>query len=85
MDYACAPNESTGNRISDMRLDDGAMIDAHKSYRVAGWASVNPQSGKPVTDVVAAYLRAEKIAKAKRPNRVTLKGVANNPGIAEGG
>ena len=85
MDYACAPNESTGNRISDMRLDDGALIDANKSYRVAGWASVNPQSGKPVTDVVAAYLRAEKIAKAKRPNRVTLKGVANNPGIAEGG
>ncbi|HUI13113.1 MAG TPA: thiosulfohydrolase SoxB [Xanthobacteraceae bacterium] len=82
LDYACAPNESAGNRISDMTLDDGTAIDADKSYRVAGWASVNPQSGKPVSDVVAGYLRTEKHVKIKRPNRVALKGVANNPGIA---
>jgi S-sulfosulfanyl-L-cysteine sulfohydrolase len=84
MDYACAPNESTGHRISEMTLDDGTPIDANKSYRVAGWASVNPQDGKPVSEVVAAYMRAEKIVKIKRPNRVALKGVAGNPGIAEG-
>jgi S-sulfosulfanyl-L-cysteine sulfohydrolase len=82
MDYACAPNENAGNRISDMTLDDGTAVDADKSYRVAGWASVNPQSGKPVSEVVAAYLRTEKHVKIKRPNRVALKGVANNPGIA---
>jgi sulfur-oxidizing protein SoxB len=85
MDYACAPNEATGNRISDMTLDDGRSIDADKSYRVAGWASVNPQDGKSVSDVVAAYLRSERTIKVKRPNRVTLKGVADNPGIAEEG
>jgi S-sulfosulfanyl-L-cysteine sulfohydrolase len=84
MDYACAPNESAGHRISEMTLDDGTPVDANKSYRVAGWASVNPQDGKPVSEVVAAYLRAEKIVKIKRPNRVALKGVAGNPGIAEG-
>ena len=82
LDYACAPNESAGNRISDMTLDDGSAVDADKSYRVAGWASVNPQSGKPVSEVVAGYLRTEKHVKIKRPNRVALKGVANNPGIA---
>ena len=85
MDYACAPNEATGNRISDMTLDDGTTLDAGKSYRVAGWASVNPQTGKPVSELVAGYLRAEKTVKIKRANRVALKSVANNPGIGVGG
>jgi sulfur-oxidizing protein SoxB len=84
MDYACAPNEATGKRISDMTLDDGTTVDADKSYRVAGWASVNPQSGKPVSEIVAGYLRSEKTVKLKRLNRVALKGLAANPGIAEG-
>jgi S-sulfosulfanyl-L-cysteine sulfohydrolase len=85
MDYACAPNEATGKRISDMTLDDGTAVDADKSYRVAGWASVNPQSGKPVSEVVAGYLRSERTVKLKRLNRVVLKGLAANPGLAEGG
>ncbi len=85
MDYVCAPDEATGNRISDMRLDDGRAIEADKSYRVAGWASVNPQSGKPVSEVVAAYLQTQKTIKFKRVNRVTIKGAAGNPGAAEGG
>jgi sulfur-oxidizing protein SoxB len=85
MDYACAPDEPAGKRISDMTLDNGSPIEANKNYRVAGWASVNPQTGKPVSEIVAAYLRAEKTVKLKRPNRVMLKGVAGNPGIAEGG
>ena len=85
MDYTCAPNEAAGQRISDMTLDDGRPIEADKNYRVAGWASVNPQNGKPVSDVVAAYLRTEKTIKIKRANRVTLKGIADNPGLAEEG
>jgi sulfur-oxidizing protein SoxB len=84
MDYTCAPNETAGHRISNMTLDDGQRLEADKTYRVAGWASVNPQVGKPVSDIVAAYLRSEKTIKVKRSNRVTLRGVANNPGIAEG-
>ncbi len=85
MDYACAPNETTGNRISEMTLDNGTPIEADKSYRVAGWASVNPQDGKPVGEVVAAHLRTEKTIKINRPNRVKLKGIVNNPGIGEEG
>ncbi len=85
MDYACAPGESTGNRISDMRLDDGTPVEADKSYRVAGWASVNPQDGKPVAEIVAKFLREKKVVRLGRVNRVTLKGVAHNPGFAEGG
>jgi S-sulfosulfanyl-L-cysteine sulfohydrolase len=83
MDYTCAPSNEAGQRISAMTLDDGRAIEAGKTYRVAGWASVNPQSGKPVTDVVAAYLRSEKSVKIKRVNRITLKGAADNPGFAE--
>ena len=44
MDYACAPGAATGSRISDMTLDDGTALQADKTYRVAGWASVNPQT-----------------------------------------
>jgi sulfur-oxidizing protein SoxB len=85
MDYVCAPAQSTGHRISDMTLDDGRPIEADKSYRVAGWASVNPQQGKAVGDVLATYLRREKTIKVKKSNRVTLRGVAQNPGTAEQG
>ncbi len=85
MDYACAPNEVMGKRISDMTLDDGRPVEVDKSYRVAGWASVNQQSGKPVTAVVGKYLADRVIVTLKRRNRVALKGVANNPGLAEDG
>jgi sulfur-oxidizing protein SoxB len=82
MDYACAPAESVGKRISDMTFDNGRKLEADKTYKVAGWASVNPQQGKPVWDVFANYLRGEKTAKPKKLNQVALKGVSNNPGIS---
>jgi sulfur-oxidizing protein SoxB len=82
MDYACAPTEPVGKRISDLTLDSGKNLEADKTYKVAGWASVNPQQGKPVWDVFADYLRREKTAKPKKLNQVALKGVSNNPGIS---
>jgi sulfur-oxidizing protein SoxB len=82
MDYACAPAQPIGQRITDMKLDNGKTLEADKTYKVAGWASINPQQGKPVWDVFAKYLRDEKTAKPKKFNQVTLKGVSNNPGIS---
>jgi sulfur-oxidizing protein SoxB len=82
LDYACAPAESVGKRITDLTLDDGRPLDADKTYKVAGWASVNPQQGKPVWEVVAAELREQKTVRPKKLNRVALKGVADNPGFA---
>jgi sulfur-oxidizing protein SoxB len=82
MDYACAPKEKVGKRISDMTLDSGKKLEADKTYKVAGWASVNPQKGRPVWDVFAGYLRGQKTAKPKKYNRVTLKGVGKNPGVS---
>jgi sulfur-oxidizing protein SoxB len=79
--YTCTPAESVGHRISDLKLDNGRTLEAGKSYKVAGWASVNEQKGLPVWDVFARHL-----ASGKRPVQqgtgVTLKGVDDNPGIA---
>jgi S-sulfosulfanyl-L-cysteine sulfohydrolase len=83
MDYACAPRAAAGSRISDMTLDDGTPVEAGKRYRVGGWASLEPQTGKPVSEVVAAYLRAERTVHFARRNRVVLRDVAGNPGIGE--
>jgi sulfur-oxidizing protein SoxB len=81
MSYTCAPAEAVGRRISDLKLDDGRPIEAGKSYRVAGWASVNEQKGPPVWDVFGKYLRAKKMS-GQHGSGVTLKGVTDNPGIA---
>jgi sulfur-oxidizing protein SoxB len=79
--YTCAPAETVGKRISDLKLDNGHALEARKHYKVAGWASVNEQSGAPIWDVVTRHLRS-----GKPPNRalpgVTLSGVESNPGIA---
>ncbi|HEV7877304.1 thiosulfohydrolase SoxB [Bradyrhizobium sp.] len=81
MAYTCTPAETVGRRISDLHLDNGRPIEAARSYKVAGWASVNEQNGAPVWDVFAKYLRAGKMSD-RRGSGVMLKGVADNPGIA---
>jgi sulfur-oxidizing protein SoxB len=79
--YTCTPGESVGRRISDLKLDNGRPLEAGKDYKVAGWASVNAQQGKPVWDVFAKHLAAGKMPEP-RGTGVTLKGVDDNPGIA---
>ena len=82
MRYACEPGAPIGRRISDMRLGD-KPIEAQKSYKVAGWASVaEGVSGEPIWDVVARYLRARKTLPAAQPSLPRLIGVQGNPGIA---
>ena len=81
MAYTCAPAETVGRRISDLKLDDGRSIEAGKSYKVAGWASVNEQKGAPVWDVFARHCgRGKCRTSAETASR--LKDVADNPGIA---
>jgi len=79
-DYTCSPEEGVGRRISELKLDNGHPLEAGKSYKVAGWASVNEQNGAPVWDVFAKHLRSAK-APETRGSGVTLKGVGDNPGI----
>jgi sulfur-oxidizing protein SoxB len=79
--YTCTPAERVGHRISDLKLDNGRALEAGKSYKVAGWASVNKQKGMPVWDVFARHLRSRK-PPTHRGAGITLKGVDENPGIA---
>jgi S-sulfosulfanyl-L-cysteine sulfohydrolase len=81
MAYTCSPAEPVGRRISDLKLEDGRAIEAGKSYRVAGWASVNEQKGVPVWDVLAKHLRSAKPGD-RHAAGVTLRGVDDNPGFA---
>ncbi len=78
------PMRRSGKRISELKLDNGRAIEAGKSYKVAGWASVNEQKGVPVWDVFAKHLRSGKPPEQRAPD-VTLKGVDDNPGMAEQG
>jgi len=80
--FACNPIAKMGARISDLRLG-GKPIDAGRTYKVAGWASVqeNPR-GEPIWAVVATYLRDQKVVAPRRPNFPRLEGVAGNPGLA---
>ena len=80
LSYACTPAETIGRRISDLKLADGCPIETGKSYKVAGWASVNEQKGAPVWDVFVKHLRSGKIPQ-QIGTGVTLKGANGNPGI----
>ncbi len=84
LDYVCDPKAGAGNRISAMTLDDGTAIDAARMYKVAGWATVGSQApGPPIWDVVAEYLRSAGVAEVTRLNTPVLRGVGENPGIAD--
>ncbi|NYT52526.1 MAG: 5'-nucleotidase C-terminal domain-containing protein [Candidatus Vesicomyosocius endoextente] len=82
MDYTIDPVASFGNRISNMKDDEGTAIDQNKSYRVSGWAQVDSiGNGRLMWDVAADYLRKQKHLNLTKINHPTIKGVNNNPGI----
>ena len=82
--YACEPGAKMGARIQDMRLN-GKLIEADKTYKVAGWApvaEVSKNAGAPIWDVVETYLKVTKVIKPVKPNTPRLVGVEGNPGAA---
>ena len=80
--YACDPSAASGARISDLRLAD-KPLDAGRTYKVAGWASVAENvEGPPIWEVVAEYLRAKPNLPTPTLNLPTLRGVEGNPGLA---
>ncbi len=88
MDYTIEPTQAYGKRISNARLDNGNAIDADKTYRVTGWATVNrTPDGRLVWDIVRDYILAKrddnKILRLPKINHPTLVGVGENPGIAD--
>ena len=82
LQYTLDVAQRHGKRIQSVAVQ-GKPLDPAKKYKVAGWASVQPiDTGKPVWDVVAEYLRAKKTVRIDRPYIPRLKGVAGNPGYA---
>ena len=82
--YTCEPGARMGSRIQDMRLN-GKLIEADKTYKVAGWAPVaeaSKNAGPPIWEVVETYLKAKKVIKPVKPNTPQLIGVAGNPGLS---
>jgi sulfur-oxidizing protein SoxB len=74
-----------GNRITNMQLN-GTLIEADKTYKVAGWAPVSEDlknsPTEPIWDLISRHLKEVKVIKPKQLNEPTIKGVANNPGKA---
>jgi sulfur-oxidizing protein SoxB len=81
MTYTCTPAETAGRRISDLKLNNGRSLDAGKRYKVAGWASVNAQTGPPIWEVFARHLTSGRPLDRHEAG-VALRGVEGNPGIA---
>ena len=78
--YSVTPNATIGKRINDMMIN-GKAVDANKKYKVAGWASVMGATGTPIWDVVADYLRDQKVIKPVKLNQPKVVGMGSNPGM----
>jgi sulfur-oxidizing protein SoxB len=84
LSYSCDPGLAMGERIGNLSLHDGTLLEADKTYKVAGWATVGAQSpGPPIWDVVAEYLRDRKVIRVDEVETPRLINVAGNKGIAD--
>jgi sulfur-oxidizing protein SoxB len=84
LQYAIDPAGAAGKRITEMRLN-GKPIEASKTYKVAGWASVSEEAkaagGEAIWDLMARHLKEVKTIKAVKLNEPLIKGVSKNPGM----
>jgi len=82
--YAIDPSRPMADRLSDLELN-GKPLDPSKTYKVAGWASVNPQPDElpDIWDVVAEYLRDQKVIRDVVANVPNVKGIETNPGFVD--
>ena len=82
--YTIDPAAAIGRRISQLELA-GTPLDAAKTYRVAGWASVNPQPDElpNIWDVLSEYLMDVRVIRNVALNLPRVKGVDQNPGRIE--
>ena len=83
LEYGIWPEKEIGSRIVDMTLG-GKPLDLNKKYPVGGWAAVaQPLEGRPIWDVVSAYLREQKRIEKVDLNQPKILGMKGNPGMAE--
>ena len=82
--YTIDPAATIGRRISQLEFA-GKPLDAAKTYRVAGWASVNPQPDElpNIWDVLSEYLMDTRVIRNVTLNLPRVKGVDQKLGIVE--
>jgi sulfur-oxidizing protein SoxB len=65
-----------------METTTGKAINPSKKYKIASWASTQPQEGgRAIWDVVGEYLRHQKTVRIKLPNTPKVLNVEGNPGL----
>lgn len=88
LDYTIDPSKGLFERISEVRLDNGDIVENDKTYSVSGWGLVDrTPDGRLMWDIVRDYLIANKgkdnVLKLEKINHPELTGVATNPGISD--
>ncbi len=88
LDYTIDPSKKLYSRITDARLDNGDKIEADKTYKVAGWATVNrTPEGRLMWDVVRDHILKAKgkddVLKLPKINHPKIVGMNDNPGMAD--
>ncbi|MDH5633241.1 MAG: thiosulfohydrolase SoxB [Gammaproteobacteria bacterium] len=80
--YSIDPTAKMGNRIGDLELN-GKPIDPSKTYKVAGWASMEqqPEGNPKIWDTVSEFLLDKKTVRIDEINLPKIKGMDNNPGF----
>ncbi|MEE2803072.1 MAG: thiosulfohydrolase SoxB [Pseudomonadota bacterium] len=83
LSYTIDPAAPMGQRISELHFK-GKPISLNRRYRVAGWASVLPQSEAlpDIWEVVGEYLRDKKLIGRLAVNMPHVKGIKANPGFS---
>ncbi len=64
LEFKIVVNEKMGNRIQDLKVR-GKPVKPDAEYSFSGWASMAPQSGPPVFDIVLDYIRKKKTIRVK--------------------
>ena len=84
LSYTIDPTQKMGKRITNVRMQDGKPLDASKSYKVAGWSTVNSKApGEPVWETVENYLKNVKHIKDLKVDTPEIIGLKNNKGIVK--
>jgi sulfur-oxidizing protein SoxB len=88
LDYTIEPAKKLYSRITEARLDNGDKIEADKTYKIAGWATVNrTPDGRLLWDITRDYILKNKgkddVLTLKKINRPKLLGVSDNVGLAD--
>src|SRR5262245_14199086 len=85
LQYTCDPTAGMGKRIGDLTLN-GKPLAADGKYKVASWAPVAEEArqagGEPIWDLMARYLRDQKVITPRFANTPKLLGMRSNQGVA---